>query len=324
MPNPAERAYTYGMAQVGDRTHAWLQPQGDWGYSNAGLIQGDGRSLLVDTLFDLQLTQAMLDGFAPLTEANPIDTLVNTHANPDHTYGNQLVAGAEIIATEACAAEFADAQPEMMELMTTTDLGDPVFNEFVARTFARFTYEGITLTPPTRTFTDRLSLDVAGTAVELVNVGPAHTDGDLLVHVPEAGVVYTGDILFIGGTPIAWAGPLDGWIAACDTILGFGCDTIVPGHGPVVGPEGPQAVKGYLAYVQREATARFEAGLSAEEAIADIDLGPYRAWDDSERIVVNVHTRYRELDPEHVAPPVPEMMRLMAHYAAGAGDHRTR
>jgi cyclase len=64
------------------------------------------------------------------------------------------------------------------------------------------------VTPPTRTFTDRLDVTVGDRRVELIEVGPAHTDGDVIVHVPDAGVVYAGDILFIGGHPIMWTGPV--------------------------------------------------------------------------------------------------------------------
>ena len=100
--------YTKGIHDLGDGCYAYLQPDGGWGWSNAGLLVGDGQSLLVDTLFDLRLTGEMLDAMAPFTTAAPIATLVNTHSNGDHTYGNQLVAGAEIIASAACVAEMRE------------------------------------------------------------------------------------------------------------------------------------------------------------------------------------------------------------------------
>ncbi|MEY4068881.1 MAG: hypothetical protein RLZZ332_1217, partial [Actinomycetota bacterium] len=93
--------YRLGVHEVADGCHAYLQPDGGWGYSNAGLVVGDGRSLLVDTLFDLRLTDAMLAAMSPLTRGAPITTCVNTHANGDHCYGNERVAGAEIIASRA-------------------------------------------------------------------------------------------------------------------------------------------------------------------------------------------------------------------------------
>src|SRR3954452_18008067 len=175
----------------GDGCWAYVQRDGSWGWSNAGLVVGDGGSLLVDTLFDLPLTKEMLDAFGGLTAAAPIGVVVNTHANGDHCYGNELVAGAEIIASSACAEEMADVSPAMLAGLTTApgEVGD-LFRSY----FGDFTFDGITLTPPTRTFDGRLTVDVGGREVELIEVGPAHTKGDSIVFVPDSRAVFTGDI----------------------------------------------------------------------------------------------------------------------------------
>ena len=95
--------YTKGLHDLGNGVYAYLQPDGSWGWSNAGLIAEGEKSLLVDTLFDLALTQEMLNAMSEATKAaTSIDILVITHANGDHCYGNQLVRGAEIIASKAC------------------------------------------------------------------------------------------------------------------------------------------------------------------------------------------------------------------------------
>ena len=91
--------YEKGLVEVADGVHAYLQPDGGWGWSNAGLLVGYGASLLVDTLFDLRLTSEMLDAMTSVTASRPIGTVVNTHANGDHCYGNQLVKGATFIAS---------------------------------------------------------------------------------------------------------------------------------------------------------------------------------------------------------------------------------
>src|SRR5690349_506532 len=106
--------YTRGLHELGAGCYAYLQPDGGWGWSNAGLIVGDGASLLVDTLFDLRLTTAMLDDMAPVRAGAPITTVVNTHANGDHCYGNQLVAGAAIVASTATAREMGEVSPAML------------------------------------------------------------------------------------------------------------------------------------------------------------------------------------------------------------------
>ena len=87
----AEIAYRKGLHELGDGLFAYLQPDGGWGWSNAGLITADGTSLLVDTLYDLALTREMLDAMASLTARHPIDAALNTHSNPDHCFGNELL-----------------------------------------------------------------------------------------------------------------------------------------------------------------------------------------------------------------------------------------
>jgi glyoxylase-like metal-dependent hydrolase (beta-lactamase superfamily II) len=148
--------------------------------------------------------------------------------------------------------------------------------------------------------------------VNLLEVGPAHTTGDILVHLPEDNVVFTGDILFIEGHPILWAGPVQNWINACDRMLSMELDVIVPGHGPITDKKGVAAVKGYLEYVSAEARKRYDAGLSAEEAARDIALDDYSSWGDGERIAVNVFTLYREFAHDHSPPDILAAFSLMA------------
>ncbi len=306
--------YERGLHELGDGCFAHLQPDGSWGWSNAGLVVGDGASLLVDTLFDLVLTQQMLDGMSAHTRTAPIATLVNTHANGDHCYGNQLVEHAEIVATVATAHEMTEVPPAMMAALNAApgDVGE-LFRSF----FGAFQFDGIELTLPTRTFERRLDLEVGGRAIELIEVGPAHTAGDTIVFVPDAKTVYTGDILFIGGTPIVWAGPLSNWVTACDLMLGMDIDTVVPGHGPLTDKGGIAQVRDYLAFVDAEASARQAAGVDAWDAAREIarEVGAradFGSWGEFGRIAVNVETVYRSLDPDHRTPDVVEQFRRMA------------
>jgi glyoxylase-like metal-dependent hydrolase (beta-lactamase superfamily II) len=306
--------YTRGLHELGDGLYAWLAPDGSWGWSNAGLVADGDASLLVDTLFDLPLTREML---AAMRAAEPraaarIDVLVNTHANGDHCFGNELVAGAEIVASKAAAAEMGETPPEALAGMVKALGGaGTALGRFVREAFGAFQFEGIRLTPPTRTFEGRLELAVGGKRVELLEVGPAHTRGDVLVHLPAERVVWTGDILFVEGTPIVWEGPVSNWIAACDRILAMDAAVIVPGHGPITDRRGALAVKAYLEHVLREARVRFEAGMDAWAAARDIELGEFADWSDAERLAVNVDTIYRELG----APGPRNLMELFGRMA---------
>jgi cyclase len=302
--------YTKGLHDLGDGCYAYLQPDGGWGWSNAGLIVGVDASLLVDTLFDLRLTAEMLGAMEPVTATAPIATLVNTHANGDHCYGNELVASAEIVASKAAAEEMGHVPPELLAglLEAPGEQGD-LFRRF----FGAFDFNGITLTLPTRTFEGRLELDVGGRVVELVEVGPAHTLGDILVHSPADKTVFTGDILFIGGTPIVWAGPLSNWIAACDLMLGMDVETVVPGHGPVTDKGGVAQVRDYLSFIAEQAKARHDAGMTAWEAAQDISLGEFGKWGEFGRVAVNVDAVYRELEANYVPAGIVEQFERMAH-----------
>ncbi len=312
--------FRHGLQDIGNGLFAWLQPDGSWGFSNAGLVTDGDQSLLVDTLFDLRLTAEML---AAMRDAAPaardIDTLVNTHANGDHCYGNQLVRDATIITSEATAEELSEVTPAMMAgLLENADaLGEA--GAFFRQVFGPFDFKGIELPPVSRTFRGELSLQVGSKRVELIEVGPAHTRGDVLVHVPDEGVVFTGDILFIEGTPIMWEGPVGNWIAACDRIEALGADTVVPGHGPITDRHGARAVRDYLVYVRDQARERYDAGLSVEDAVADIasseSFGNYATWGDAERIAVNVHTLYREFSGSRESANALELFGAMAAIA---------
>ncbi|MEU1513927.1 MBL fold metallo-hydrolase [Streptomyces sp. NPDC005811] len=304
-----------GRIELGGGCRAWIAESGGWGMSNAGLITGRGESLLVDTLYDLRLTGAMLDAFAPVTATAPISTVVNTHGNGDHWFGNQLVAHAEIVASRGSLADMRQVGPAEMRALTGAD--SPT-GRFARRIFGRFDHSDLEPALPSRVFDGETVLDVGGTEVRLIDVGPAHSAGDTIVHVPRAGTVYTGDIVFAGATPIVWHGPFGRWLAACDLLLGLDADTVVPGHGPVTSRRAVREVRDYLEFVHEQATARFAAGMPVMDAARDIRLGRFADLDESERLAVNVHTVYRELDP--ALPPLdgPGLFGCMAELCTGS------
>lgn len=306
--------YTKGLKDIGNGLYAWLQPDGGWGWSNAGLIRDGEASLLVDTLFDMALTREMLDAMEDATGigAQKIGAIVNTHANGDHCHGNGCCPQAEIIASEASAREMAEVPPAMLAQFKKMGAQLGPAGSYFADIFAPFDFENVDERAPTRTFSGALDLKVGDKAVKLIEVGPAHTGGDVLVHVPGDKTVFTGDILFIDGTPLMWAGPVANWIRACETIIAMDVDVIVPGHGPVTDKAGVKRVAEYLAYVDREARARFDAGLGVREAALDIALGDYANWGDAERIAVNVDSLYREYRGDGKVTPVIELFALMA------------
>jgi glyoxylase-like metal-dependent hydrolase (beta-lactamase superfamily II) len=310
-------AYERGLHELGDGLYAYLQPDGGWGWSNAGLITAGGTSLLVDTLFDLKLTQDMLDAMASVTERSPIEQAFNTHGNGDHWFGNSLLPDRIPIIASARAIEDMKAAPAaaVNVLFNELDLG-PEFEAFAARAMRKFDFASVIERLPTKSFEGQHELSVGDREVRLIELGPAHTLGDTIAHVPDADVVFTGDLLFIEGTPIMWDGPVSNWLAACDRILDLRAPVIVPGHGPVTDESGVRDVQRYLTYVSDESRKRFDAGMDEHAAADDIDLTDFRDWGDPERIAVNVATIYRELDPALPALTRPELFVRMALWSA--------
>ena len=308
--------FTHGLHDLGNGCFAYLQPDGTWGWSNAGLIESRGETLLVDTLMGLDITRDMLEEMKrKVPAAARIGKLVNTHANPDHVLGNELVRGAEIISGKAAAAEIARMNPAGFERMAENwrQMGDG--GEFFHETMGRqFDFSGVTIVAPTRTFERELTLRVGDKELRLVDLGPAHTSSDTIVHVPADRTVFTGDLLFSEASPIMWAGPVRNWIEACDYLLALEVDTIVPGHGPITDKSGVRAQKRYFEFLLAEARRRYEAGLGWEEAAADIALGEFAHWPDAERIVANVYALYKEFGAPLAAASAPELFGAMGRW----------
>jgi glyoxylase-like metal-dependent hydrolase (beta-lactamase superfamily II) len=292
----AHAPYTLGLHEVGDGAWAYTQPDGGWGWSNAGLVVDGDASLLVDTLFDLRLTAAMLDQMRAATPAAAtIDVLVNTHANGDHCYGNQLVTGARIVATKACAEEMTETPASVLAGLKEAAPSLGPVGAYVADIFGPFDFDGIELAPPTDTFAGETRLTIGNRAVDVIEVGPAHTRGDAIVHVPDAAAVFTGDILFHGGHPIIWAGPISNWVAACDRIVALAPDTVVPGHGPITDVGAVRRLRDYLDALLAHARACLDAGLTALQAAREADFAVAKEWSERERLAVNLAAAYREL-----------------------------
>jgi glyoxylase-like metal-dependent hydrolase (beta-lactamase superfamily II) len=297
----AKWQYTKGLHDLGGGCWAYLQPDGSWGWSNAGLVVDGRRTLLIDTLFDLKLTREMLETMRrSVPAAARIDTLVNTHVNGDHTHGNQLVVGAEIVGTHTLLEEMQALPPERLAALFQNWRALGAGGTFLHETMgSRFDFSGIVLTPPTRLFDGELTLKVGDKEVRLIDLGPAHTKSDVVAYLPAERTLFTGDLLFNGGHPAVWAGPVRNWIAACERMLSWDLETVVPGHGPVTDKSAIRRLRDYFVELSAETRRRFDAGLSVEEAARDIaeklfGSWAFRDWIDEERIFINVNALYRD------------------------------
>tara|TARA_Y100000590_G_scaffold213192_1_gene241516 strand:- start:9271 stop:10263 length:993 start_codon:yes stop_codon:yes gene_type:complete len=308
------KPFNKGLCDLGNNIYCYLQPDGGWGWSNAGLIADRGESIIVDTLFDQDLTQEMLKS---MKKAEPkamknILSLINSHSNGDHCNGNGCVNTKEIISSKSTLDEMSHESPEMMAALLKQAPGMGILGEYFLECFGDFNFEEITRKLPNLTFSGQLERKVGDKTIELIEVGPAHTDGDILVYVPSDKVVFTGDILFIEGHPILWAGPVKNWIGACNKIISMEVDFVIPGHGPVTNKKGVKAVRDYLIYIDIESRKRFDSGMSAIDASKDIDLDLFSSWGDSERIAVNVNSLYREYRGEEEREDITLLFSQMA------------
>ncbi|WP_201272159.1 MBL fold metallo-hydrolase (plasmid) [Sinorhizobium meliloti] len=309
------------MKDFGDGVLAYFQPNGSWGLANSGLVHNSAGALLVDTLFDRPRTAAMLQAFGKYADVERIGTVVNTHANGDHWWGNALLPDAEIIATERAAAEMAGLPPASLAAFLDRLPSDSPTERYLRAIFGNFEFAGNAPRLPTRTFAGTLSLRLGDEPIELLEVGPAHTGGDLMVHLPERKALFSGDILFIDSHPIVWAGPLGNWIAACERIIELDPEVVVPGHGPIADLTAVGRVREYLAFINVQARARYESGMSVREAARDIVFEEFRHWRDAERVVANVDAVYREIEGRTGPPDYAQLTAEMAELAAEWGLH---
>ena len=342
--HPGGARFGGGLREVASGVHAWLQPNGSWGESNAGLVVGDGSSVLVDTLWDVRLTARMLGAMRPLTERAPIATVVNSHSDGDHWWGNQLVAGAEIVATEAAALVMSrQSHAEMgrfgrlgaaLRLAGRVPVSYPkrddvqTVGQFVGEVLGPFDFGGVRLTRPGRTFRGELALEVGGRELRLIEVGPAHTPGDVVVHVPDARTVLAADILFVGVTPVMWAGPVERWLVALERLLDSGAETFVPGHGPVCGVGEIERLVDYWRWLEAAARRRLAAGASPAAVARELVLGEeiaargFAGWLHPERAVINVRTIDAHRRGAARLPGPRELVDAFARMAVLARDRR--
>lgn len=266
----------FHVQEVAEHVFAYVQPDGGWCLNNAGIIAPSGHTALVDTAATQVRARALKEAVGRVS-GTPPRYLVNTHSHGDHTFGNsQFTDTAVIVAHERARAEMAVAGLHLTGLWPDVQWGE------------------IAVELPALTFCDRMTLHVGDIPAELLHLGVAHTTSDTLVWLPEQRVLFTGDVVMSGVTPFCLTGSISGSIEVIDELRMLGAETVVPGHGPVAGPEILDETYGYLRLVQRLAVDGLSAGLSPLDAAREADLGPYHELLDAERLVPNLHRAYAE------------------------------
>ena len=270
------------IQEVSKGIYAYIQLDGSWGLNNTGFVLGSDAVVAIDAGFTEARTRALLQSIRSVTDL-PLRTLVNTHHHGDHTNGNYLLPAATIIGHELC-------RQKMLETGVPNVIPNPLF--------PGVEWGDLELTPPFVTFEEQLTIYTDDLKLELIFVGPAHTTNDVIVWVPERKLLFSGDLIFNGGTPFVMMGSVAGSLQALEKLRKLAAETVVPGHGLVCGPEIIGDMVAYLRFVQEVARRGYEAHLPPLEAAQQADLGRFARWHDAERLAANLHRAYSEIRGE--------------------------
>ncbi|MFI5985567.1 MBL fold metallo-hydrolase [Streptomyces sp. NPDC051555] len=274
------------LVQPAPGVFAYIQPDGGWCLNNAGFVTGGGRSLLVDTAATERRALALRDAITSTGSPLP-RTVVNTHHHGDHTYGNAVFTPeALVLGHDRCRSEQLDAGRQLELIWPETDFG------------------ALPITAPDLTYSERATVHVGDTEVEVIHPGVAHTVGDSVVWLPRQRTVFTGDLVFAEGTPFLAMGSLAGSLRALELLRALDAETVVPGHGPLTDPSAYEATERYLRYVDQLAREGKERGDTPLEVARRADLGEFALWRESERLVANLHRAYAELDGGTLGEPL--------------------
>ncbi|MET9497752.1 MBL fold metallo-hydrolase [Streptomyces sp. NPDC006552] len=288
------------FSEVADGVHAYVQPDGGWCLNNAGLLVADDACLLIDTVATEARARRLREQVLRLAGRAP-RFVVNTHFHGDHTFGNFVFPEATVVGHERARQDAAAAGTHLTGLWPDVCWGE------------------LEIVVPALTYRDRMELHLGDHRARLLHVGPAHTTGDTVVWLPGPRVLFTGDVVMAGVTPFCPMGSVSGSLHALAQLRALDAVTVVPGHGPVGGPELFDTDEGYLRRLQRLAADGIAAGLTPLETAREAGPGPYAELLDAERLVPNLHRAYAEALGAAPGDPldIPALFREMAEHHGG-------
>src|SRR5262245_40319162 len=286
------------LLTVADGVYAWIGAGGD---SNAGAIDTPEGLLVIDTQQYPRLAHQFRDA-VKATTGRPVRATINTHCHLDHTSGNVVFADAPIIAHEkTLAALEAGLGPKSGDRWTITDYptklrmlfgqnifelvpeSDPAQSWFRGR-ISLPDYDTIVIAPPTETFADAFAYHLPNDTVRLHYFGPAHCDGDVVVHLEKSKVVFLGDLQFYGRFPWLRAGNLDGCIDAFGRVHALDITVVIPGRGVPTSLKETARFREMLMALRDAVDRAIKSGLSEEAAVREVslpqyaDIPRYRDW----------------------------------------------
>lgn len=225
---------------------------------SVGLVIGDQFALVIDTRGDHVQGAELAAAVRRLTSL-PWQVAI-THGHFDHCFGTSAFLPAPVWAHEGCPGFLASTSGRQRAEWVAhyRREGDDDTADALA---------GSVPGQPDRLVSDRADVDLGGRTVRLHHPGPGHTDHDLVIAVPDAGVVFAGDLVEQGAPPDFGDAHPESWPAAVDCILGMSPAVVVPGHGDPVGPDFVRAQRAELAAVAGLRRDHRLGRLSAEQAL---------------------------------------------------------
>jgi cyclase len=298
------------LQKIGNGVYAWIGVNGD---SNAGAVLTSDGMLAIDA----QQTRELGCSFRAVIEketGRPTTQLIDTHLHLDHTAGNVVFADIPIVAQDktllsmqACLGAvdgnrwLVSNHDEKLRLFFGSNVqelvppGDPL-EQWLLKRMSGPGYDTIELIGPSETFSDQMVFQRPEGALHADYWGPAHCDGDLVLHIPRQKIAFLGDLLFVGRFP--WLGDcdLDGWIARLDHILSLDIVTVVPGHGRVSTLKEVASFRDLLAALRAAVQRAASSGLSEDATVHEVALPQYAAMPRyREWLPPNLRSAYRYL-----------------------------
>ncbi|HEY4929316.1 MAG TPA: MBL fold metallo-hydrolase [Acidimicrobiales bacterium] len=291
--NPDSTVAAGHLLELADGVFAWIQPDGTWWLNNAGAVTGGDGTLIIDTCATESRTRRFLDAVSVATGGAPIRFAANTHEHGDHTYGNSLLP--------------VEAALIGHETMRSNLLADRLIDGCSPHWHPVPDWGAVSRRVPTIVTRSDLTVHSGDRRVDLIHPGhAAHTSGDLVAWLPEERILFTGDLLFVGLTPLVFAGSVDGALRALEWIEKFGADVVVPGHGPVTSGHDLPAVlsehERYYRLVLDLAAEGLASGALPLDLARSADLGGFADWPDAERLVLNLHRALADAEGRPMDP----------------------
>ncbi len=297
----AQEAATVPMKAVKLGTHTYFV-QGEAGaassanqgfMSNAGFVVTRDGVVVFDALASPPLAQKLLGEIRKVT-TQPIRRVIVSHYHADHYYGLQVFKdlGAEIWAHRA-AEGATRTEDAALRLAQRREALFPWVDEHTRLLEADRFVEG------------DLDFELGGVKFALRHVGPAHSSEDLALMVKNDGVLFAGDLVFLGRIPFVGDADSAGWIAAMDKLIALKPRVLVPGHGGLTRKPNADLVftRDYLKYLRAQMGKAARNMVPFEEAYEQTDWSKYRfvpAFNEANRL--NAYNQYLRMETESMAP----------------------